>query len=349
MINRSVIATILVAAALLGLSGCSASASATLKGPIEPPELRLGYFPNFTHAPAIVGVEKGFYQSELGTPTKLSTQTFNAGPAALEALLSGSIDAAFMGPSPTITGFVQSKGEALQVVAGAAANGAFLVVRKGITSVADLKGKTLATPQLGNTQDVALRFWLKRQGYKTTTEGGGDVTIQPQSNGTALQAFVQGNIDGAWEPEPYASQMMAKGNGHVLVDESQIWPNHKFVVTNLVVSKSYLSRYPDAVSRLLKGLLKSLDYIDKDPSESKTLVNTSLKDLTGTAIPVQELDRAWSNVEFTSDPIASSLIEGAQHAQAVGLLASANLSGLYDLKPLNKLLAESGSKEVAGP
>jgi ABC transporter, substrate-binding protein, aliphatic sulfonates family len=349
MINRSVVVAMLVASALLGLSGCSAMAGATAKAPAEPPELRLGYFPNFTHAPAIVGVEKGYYQSELGRATKLTTQTFNAGPAALEALLSGSIDAAFMGPSPTITGFVQSNGEALQVVAGAAANGAFLVVRKGITSVAELKGKTLATPQLGNTQDVALRYWLKQQGYTTTTEGGGDVAIQPQANGTALQAFVQGSIDGAWVPEPYASEMIAKGNGHVLVDESRLWPDHEFVVTNLVVSKSYLARYPDGVSRLLKGLLRSLDYIKKNPSESKTLVNASLKNLTGSAIPAHELDAAWSHVEFTSDPVASSLIAGARHAQSVGLLGRASLQGLYDLKPLNRLLERAGLTEVTGP
>lgn len=341
-----------LAATLLVLSGCAASANTSTAAGSQntaPAELRLGYFPNFTHAPAIVGIDQGFYEDELGSDTELAGKTFNAGPEALEALLSGSIDAAFIGPSPTVTGYTQSNGEALQVVAGAAANGAFLIVNDEIQDVADLEGKTLATPQLGNTQDVALRYWLQEEGYETTTEGGGDVSIQPQSNSTALQAFVQGEIDGAWVPEPYATQMIALGNGHVLVDESTIWPDNKFVVTNLVVSKEYLAKYPDAVDGLLKGLLTTLDFMADNPDEAKTVVNDSLKALTGSSMPAEDLDKAWENVIFTYDPIASSLVTGAAHAKSLGLLQNDNLDGLFNLKPLNALLEDAGLEKVSGP
>ncbi len=197
----------------LWLSSKSASA-----GP-APVTLRLGYFPNITHAPALVGVQEGIFAKDLA-PDKLdASKTFNAGPAETEAMLSGAIDVAFIGPSPSINAFSKSKG-AVQIIAGATSGGAALVTKPSITSVDELKGKTIATPQLGNTQDVALRAFLKTKGFKTDTEGGGDVHIKPQDNSQTIDTFKQGLIDGAWVPEPYESQLVAAG-GHVLVAGEQ--------------------------------------------------------------------------------------------------------------------------------
>ena len=178
----------------------SAPESATAAAATSPAtELKLGYFGNITHATALVGVQKGFIAKELGD-TKLSTQVFNAGPAAIEALNAGAVDATYIGPNPAINSFVKSKGESINIIAGAASGGAQLVVKPEITTAADLKGKTLASPQLGGTQDVALRAWLGKQGYKTNTDGGGDVAINPTENAQTLKLFQNGKLDGAWLP-----------------------------------------------------------------------------------------------------------------------------------------------------
>jgi NitT/TauT family transport system substrate-binding protein len=337
------LAAALLTAGSLALTACSsgdaAGAAATT--------VTLGYFPNLTHAPALVGVDKGFYTKALGSGVELKTVTFNAGPAAIEALNAGSVDITFIGPNPTITGFTQSKGQSLRVIAGAAANGAALVVSKDITEASQLKGKKLATPQLGNTQDVALRYWLKQQGFATTTEGGGDVSIMPQENATALQAFSAGEIDGAWVPEPWATRLVSEGGGHILVNEADIWPDNKFIVTNVIVRTEFLQQHPDQVKAFLTGLLDSIDYIGKDPADSKKIVNASIATLTGKPMNEAVLDTAWSNVVFTSDPLAATLRDGAAHAADVGLLQEPNLTGLYSLDLLNGLLKERGAAEVS--
>ncbi|MFT4110374.1 ABC transporter substrate-binding protein [Propionicimonas sp.] len=335
----------LTVVASIGLSACS-STGGTSGSSAATSTVTIGYFPNLTHAPALVGVSKGYFAKALGNSVELKTATFNAGPAALEALNAGSLDIAFIGPNPTITGFTQSKGQSLRVIAGAAANGASLVVSKDITTAAQLKGTKIASPQLGNTQDVALRYWLKEQGYTTTTEGGGDVSIMPQDNATALQSFTSGDISGAWVPEPWATRLVQAG-GHVLVNEADLWPNKQFIVTNVIVRTQFLTDHPDEVKAVLSGLLDSLDDIAKNPDDAKKTVNDALADLTGKGLDSSVLDTAWQNVVFTSDPLASTLKAGADHAVAVGLLEKPDLSGLYSLDILNGLLKERGDKEVS--
>jgi NitT/TauT family transport system substrate-binding protein len=212
-------------------SGPSASAGDAVKGGT----LRLGYFPNVTHAPAILGVENGTFAKALGKDVGLETKTFNAGPAAVEALLAGALDASYIGPNPAINAFAKSKGEAIRIIAGATSGGAALVVKPSITKAADLKGKKVASPQLGNTQDVALRAWLGEQGLKTNPQGGGDVSILPQENSQTLDTFKAGDIDGAWVPEPWVSRLVQEGSGKVLVDEKELWPGGRFVTTHLIV------------------------------------------------------------------------------------------------------------------
>ena len=184
--------------------------------------LRLGYFPNVTHSAAVAGVARGIFADALADNVTLEPKTFNAGPDAVEAIFSSGLDASFMGPNPAINAFTRSSGQAIRIISGATSGGAFLIVRDGINTAADLRGKRIASPQLGNTQDVALRAWLAQNGLTADAQGGGDVSIVPQSNSQTLETFISGQIDGAWVPEPYATRMQQDGGGHVLVDERDL-------------------------------------------------------------------------------------------------------------------------------
>jgi NitT/TauT family transport system substrate-binding protein len=330
---------------VLVLTACGSPASG---GAANSTVLRLGYFPNVTHATAIVGIQRGIFARALGQDVTLSAQAFNAGPEAVEALFNGALDAAFLGPSPAINAFTRSHGQAIRIVAGATSGGASLVVRPGIGRPADLIGKTLATPQLGNTQDVALRAWLVDQGLSSDLEGGGQVSIKPQANGQALEAFVAGELDGAWVPEPWATRMVREGGGSVLVDERDLWPDGRFVVTHLVVATAFLKAHPDVVKRLLQGDVEANAFVNAHPSDAQATIQQAIADLTHTKLPEGTLAAAWDKMTFTVDPIASSLTASAEHAKALGLLDDATLSGIYDLKLLNEVLAEHGDPAVSG-
>lgn len=310
-----------------------------------PTTVRLAYFPNVTHASAIVGVEKGIFAEKLGA-NKLETKIVNAGPDAVTAILAGAIDASYIGPNPAINAFAQSNGEAIRIISGATSAGAFLVVKPEINSAADLKGKKIATPQLGNTQDVALRYWLKQQGFKTDAQGGGDVSVVPQDNAQTLETFKSGAIQGAWVPEPWGTRLVQEGGGKVLVDEKTLWPNGQFVTTHLIVSTKFLKDHPDAVKRLIEGQIAANDYIAKNPDDAKKVVNDGITKYTGKGIAPVVIDAAWKNLTFTNDPVASSLIASAQHAEDVGLLKPTKLDGIYDLTILNAVLKTANLPEV---
>ncbi|MEH1054292.1 ABC transporter substrate-binding protein [Micromonospora sp. CPCC 206171] len=313
-----------------------------------PVTLRLGYFPNITHAPAVVGVEKGVFAEKLGSDVKLETKTFNAGPAAIEAIFSGALDATYIGPNPTVNAFSKSNGEAVRVVSGAASGGVALVVKPGITSVEQLRGKKIATPQLGNTQDVALRYWLKEKGLKTTKEGGGDVKVVPQENSQTVETFGSGAIDGAWVPEPFVSRLVNAG-GKVLVDERDLWPDRKFVITNLIVSTKFLKAHPDVVQKLVEGQVAANEFVNSKPDESQQAISDAIGKITGKPLDLKLIKQAWPTLEFTNDPIAASLKTGLDHAVAVELTKPTSLDGLYDLKYLNEALKASGKPEVVQP
>jgi NitT/TauT family transport system substrate-binding protein len=310
--------------------------------------LKLGYFPNITHATAIVGVESGIFQKALGPGVTFTVSSFNAGPAASEALLNGAIDATFIGPNPAINAFAKSKGAAIRIIAGATSGGAHLVVRPEITSAADLRGKKLASPQLGNTQDVALRTWLADNGLVTTKEGGGDVSILPQDNAQTLDAFKSGQIDGAWVPEPWATRLVQEGGGKVLVDEKTLWPGGQYVTTHLIVRTDYLQAHPDIIRALLAGEIEANDLVNSDPAQAQALTNRGIKKITTKTIADKVITAAWPNLTFTVDPIASSLKGSADHATQVGLLDPVDLTGIYDLTLLNELLQAAGKPPVSG-
>ncbi|MBB6171904.1 NitT/TauT family transport system substrate-binding protein [Nocardiopsis mwathae] len=334
------------AALLLGMTAtaCGEDASAGEN------RLVLGYFPNVTHAPALVGVEEGIYADALGDGIEFSTQTFNAGPDAINAVFSGDVDATFVGPNPSINGWEQSEGAALRVIAGSTSGGSGLVVRPDITSVDDLKGATLATPQLGNTQDVALRWWATGQGWAFDTEGGGDIAIIPQENSEIVDAFLTDRIDGAWVPEPYLSRLVLEGGGHVLVDEADQWPDTggEYVTTQLIVSADYLAEHPDNVRRLLQGHIATVDRMNADPQSAQRAVGDHFERLSGRPLHDDILTAAFGNLTFTVDPVASSLADSARHAEAVGLLDPVDLDGVYSLDILNDLLSEAGHDRVSG-
>jgi NitT/TauT family transport system substrate-binding protein len=348
MSSRTVRALALAATALLSataLAACGKSDDAASASG-EAPALRLGYFPNITHAPALIGVKNGLFQQALGS-TKLEPKTFNAGPAAVEALFSGAIDATYIGPNPAINAWATSKGTAIKIIAGSTSGGAGLVVKEGINAPADLKGKKIATPQLGNTQDVALRAWLKSNGLNADQQGGGDVSVLPQDNATALQAFAQGAIDGAWVPEPNLSRMILESKGKLLVNEKELWPNGQFVTTHLIVKQEFLKKYPETVKKLLQGHLAAEKLIATDSAGAQKVANEQLGALSGKPLKDEILASAFKNLTFTNDPVASSLYTSAQHAQDVGLLKPVDLKGIYDLGPLNELLKADGQPAVS--
>lgn len=350
--KRTLLSIAALVATSLAISGCATDSPPSAAGEGAGPstdEVRIGYFPNFTHAPAMVGLESGRFQEALGDDIAIATQTFDTGTTEIEALFAGSIDIGFIGPSPTVTGWAKSGGQALHVIAGAASGGASLVVREGIDTVDDLEGATIATPSLGNTQDVAARHWLSEQGYETNLEGGGDVHITPMDNATALQTLATGGIDGAWVPEPWATRMIDEGGAHELVDESDLWPDGQFVTTNVIVSTSFLNDHPDVVESFLEGLALTLDDMDANPDAAQATVIQAITDLTGSTPKADQLAAAWSHVTFTIDPLADTLEAQALHAFDLGLLdAEPDLDGLYSLDLLNSLLDERGDAKVSG-
>jgi NitT/TauT family transport system substrate-binding protein len=337
------VTTLSLAAACAGGADSADSAAGTGTAPV----LRLGYFANLTHAAAIAGVDRKFIPTALGQTT-LETQIFDAGPAAVEALFADALDVAYIGPNPAINAFGQSDGEAIRIIAGATSGGAQLVVKQGINNAQDLRGKTLATPQLGNTQDVALRAWLTKQGLSNSVQGGGDVTISPTKNADTLQLFQDGKLDGAWVPEPWASRLVQEAGAKVLVDERDLWPDGKFVTTQLIVRTEFLERYPQTVEALLRGHVDTVQWITDNPDEAKTVVNNGLDTLTGKPLAPQVLDRAWQNLTVTVDPIATSLQRSADDAVAAGVAEDkVDLNGICDLLLVNRILAERGLPTVS--
>jgi len=327
-----------------------ASTSDAAGNDVEPVTLRLGYFPNVTHAPAIFGVENGVFADAVEDNVELEFETFNSGTEVIEAIFSGALDASFIGPNPAINGYARSDGEAIRIVAGTTSGGASLVVREGIDSPGDLAGTKIATPSLGNTQDVALRAWLLEQGYETDTSGGGDVSITPQDNADTLAAFQTGALDGAWVPEPWATRLVLEGGGQVLVNEADLWPDGQFVTTHLIVATSFLDEHPDVVRDLIAGLADSIDLANAETPAAQQTVNAGIERITTKALSDETIVGAWANLTFTLDPIASSLQGSADDAVEVDLLEQVDLAvpGIYDLTLLNEVLAERGLPEVKG-
>jgi NitT/TauT family transport system substrate-binding protein len=311
--------------------------------------IRVGAFPNITHPQAMVGKANGYFEKAMGPNVKIDWKSFNAGPSAIEALFAGAIDMTYVGPNPTISGYVKSDGEALRVIGGAASGGAALIVRAdaGIEKPEDFHGKRIASPQQGNTQDVALRAWLKAHGLKSNDKGG-DVRIMPMANPDQLTLFLKKDLDAAWAPEPWATRLIREGNGKLFLDERDLWPKGQFVVTNLIVSTKFLKEHPDLVKSWLKANVELTDWINKNLPEAKKLINQQIQKETGKALSPGLLDDAFTRIEVTYDPLRNTLLTSAHSAFEAGFLGKQmpDLSRLYDLNLLNQVLAEKGKKAI---
>jgi NitT/TauT family transport system substrate-binding protein len=328
----------------------SAEASASAAGAdkkLSASTVKIGYFANLTHATPLVGIQEGLFQKALGSGTTIQPSVFNAGPSEIEALNSRSIDIGWIGPSPAINGYTKSNGKSLKIISGSASGGVKLVVNpKKIKSLKDVKGKKIATPQLGNTQDVAFLNWIATQGWKVNAQTGkGDVSVVRTDNKITPDAFKSGSIDGAWVPEPTASKLTAEG-GKVLVDEKSLWPGGKFVITNVIVSQRFLKAHPDVVEAVLRASVDTNTWIKANPDRAKAAANEALKKLSGKALKDNVIDPAWESIDVTDDPLAATLHTEADHAVRAGLLSKPDLNGIYDLRLLNKVLKSEGEATV---
>ena len=343
---RRVMAAAVAGAALL-VAGCSSSASSsagsggsTGTSGDPPVAVSLGFLTNVTHASALVGLKEGFFTKALGSAGTLTATAFSTGTEEATALLAGQLDAAYVGPNPAINAWQKSAGTAIKVVSGAATGGASVVVAKGITSAAQLRGKTLATPSLGNTQDVALRYWLKQNGLTTSATGGGDTSIKPTTpNSAAVLEFKSGQIAGGSEPAPYDVEMVSDG-GTVLVSEPG-------VTTLLVVAQSFLSAHPAIVEDLIKAQIQANDFIKSNPAAAEAAANAELAAYTGKGLKPSVVAASFKEITFTDDPDASSLTSDASQAVSLGLLKPVNLNGIFDLGPLNQALTAAGEPQVS--
>ena len=349
---RRVTAAAMIGAAVL-LAGCSSSPSSSAPSSStaatnsaagsaggSPVTVSLGFLTNITHASALVGLKEGFFAKALGTAGTLKATAFSTGTEETTALLAGQLDAAYVGPNPAINAWQKSGGTAIKIVSGAADGGASVVVAKGITSAAQLKGKILATPSLGNTQDVALRYWLKQNGVTTTTTGGGDAFIKPTTpNSAAVLEFESGQIAGGSEPAPYDVEMVKDG-GTVLLSEPG-------VTTLLVVAQSFLTAHPAIVADLVKAQVQANDFIKSNPAAAQADANAELASYTGKPLKASVIAASFKEITFTDDPDASSLTGDASQAVSLGLLKPVSLSGIFDLGPLNTALAAAGESQVS--
>jgi len=311
--------------------------------------IRVGAFPNITHPQAMVGKANGWFDKAMGSQVKIDWKSFNAGPSAIEALFAGAIDMTYVGPNPAINGYVRSNGQALRIVAGATSGGAALVVRNdsGIQKAQDFHGKRIASPQMGNTQDVALRAWLKSNGLKTNDKGG-DVQVIPIANPDQLTLFLKKELDGAWAPEPWASRLIREANGRLFLDERTLWPNGEFITAHLIVSTKFLKEHPDLVKKWLAAHIELTDWINGHQNEAKQLLNQQISKETGKALSADVLNDSFGRLQVTYDPLKASLLNAARSAFDAGFLGRQmpDLSGLYELSLLNQVLTEKGKKAI---
>jgi NitT/TauT family transport system substrate-binding protein len=311
--------------------------------------LRIGYYPNINHAQAVIGLGRGDFQTALGDNVEVTTQIFNAGPSAIEALFANQIDVAYIGPNPAINGYVQSNGEALRIISGAASGGAVFVVRNdsGINSSQDLANKKFSSPQLGNTQDVALRKYLLDNGYKTK-ENGGNIEVVPAKTADIVTLMIKKDIDGAWLPEPWGAKLIKEANAKVLVDERDLWPNGQFVTAHIIARTDYIERNPDVIKKMLEAHIDMTSWINDNTDEALQIFNAELNKLMGQTIPEDEFREGISRIELTYDPIKESLFKAANDAFDIGFLGKTrpDLSEIYDVKILNEVLKERELQEI---
>jgi NitT/TauT family transport system substrate-binding protein len=323
--------------------------------PGEKQKLRVGHFPNLTHAQGVIGhglsrAGKGWFEERLGPDVQIDWYVYNAGPTAMEAMLAGSIELTYVGPNPALNAYIRSEGDQIRIIAGAASGGAALIVQPDgrIQGDADFKGKRIGSPQLGNTQDVAARAFLKSKGYRIT-QTGGDALVLPTANPDQLTLFQKGDLDAVWTVEPWVTRLELEANGKLLFEEKVLWPETqgRYVTTHLVSSVEFLAEQPALAKKFVAAHVELTDWINAHPDEAKRLLNAEIEAETSKGIPAQVLERAWSRIELTHDPVRASLVRSAKDAHAAGFLEkNPDLSRIYALQILNDVLAKKGRPGV---
>ena len=329
MISNLWIASVLV---LVLATGCG-------EGVSLPGTVRLGYFANVTHAQALIGAVRGDFAWELKAPVK--THTFNAGPALIEALFAGEIDLAYIGPAPAANAYLRSHGKALRIISGAAANGVSVVARtgSGIRTFADLRGKRIATPQYGSTQDISARHFVTKVLGATLIEDGGDTTIVPVANADQLALFRQGELDAAWAPEPWASRMVHELHAVRITDEKDLWPAHRVSTAVVVVSPAFQEAHPELVERFLRAHAAITRWIGDEPEAAAAIVAHELERLTGKPLDGAVVREAMRRVEFTTDPLEESIQELSRWSVELRMSPQGgDLRGLVDRRSLDRVM-----------
>lgn len=336
---------LLLAAFALGLAGCDrtspdagraadASGKSAPAAANRPAEVRLGYFANLTHAQGVLGVASGEFQQAVA-PAKLTTRVFNAGPALIEALFAGEIDIAYVGPSPALNAHFKTRGQGIRIIAGAAANGVVIVARGdgGIQTLADLKGKKVATPQLGNTQDISARHYLVHKLGQANADN-----VLPIANAEQLAMLQRGQIDAAWAPEPWGARLVHEAGGKLLAEEKDLWPNKRFTLTLVVTTPEFLAKHPDIVRNVLVVHRNWTKRLRTEPDKYLPQLGAALNELTGKKLPPQVFADALRRTEFTDEPLAETLQTFAQWAHDLGFSKQPpDLTGLVDTTILKSL------------
>ncbi len=338
MKTRSAIFTGNVIIVLLSVLGITISSDITHEY-----KIRIAYFPNIGHAIPIVGIEKGFFEESIGNQTKIETRVFDSGPLAIESLFANSIDLAYVGPGPAINGFLNSDNHNVKILAGAASGGASFIVHPNseINSVSDFAGKKIATPQIGNTQDVSLRHYLSENGLKTA-EKGGSVIVYNISNPDIYTLFVKGDIDGAWVPEPWATILETELGGKRLFHEEELWPNKEFASVLLIANADYVEKNPTIIANFLQSHHETVTWINTNPIETRIVFNNFLNSYLGQSLSDDVIDIALSNLVITADPKPNSILSFAERADALGYLGrnGYDLSEIFLYFDINSIVEE---------
>ncbi len=301
-------------------------------------KLRVAFFPSIGHAVAIVGLENGIFQEEIGKEIKIETKIFDSGPQVIESIFAGSIDIAYVGPGPIINGFLKSDGNDIKILSGAASGGASFIVQPNsrLDSIENFDGKRIASPQISNSQDVSLRHYLESNGLKPV-EKGGTVFVLNISNPDIYTLFAKGDIDGAWISEPWATMLVEELDGVRLFNEEKLWPDEQFASVLLIARTNYLENNPEIIQNWINSHEETVSWINSNPDKSKTIFSKFLKKYMGKSLPPRIIDESFSNLEITSDPIKNSVLTFAERADLLGYLGRTgyNLDGIFYQPDLN--------------
>jgi NitT/TauT family transport system substrate-binding protein len=356
-LKRAILAAGLVGAALLGSVTLPQAASATPKQVI-----RIGYFANLTHGSAIIARQQKLFEKALGPGVEVQYATFTVGTAEIEAIKGGAIDIGFVGPNPALSGYAVTQGQALEVISGATAGGAALIVKPSLIAVsgkptaaeiAALRGKSIADPGLGGTQDVALRTYLLNHGLYPN--GVPQANIIPMANADTLAQFKLGKLAGAWVPEPWATRLIQEGKGKLFVDEAGLWKGGLFPTTLVVARRAYLAGHGAQVASVLKANLQAIAFLNNPANRTNAiaLVQKELAERTGKTLVPSVISNAFGRLRFNANPLAAQAVSGFKVAKRLGLVpTAANLQGLhgvFNLSPLNRLLTADGKPAISVP